>query len=223
MTIRYVVSFAALVGLTACGGGGAGNLANPIDLSDFPNATYGEMDTAADFLNGYKNSANADPSSFPGGTVVYNGVILMAEDLDADPLDMPSGVSPDGIIGQVQLIADFADVDGDFISGTATNFYRTGLDSGGNPDGNQIGSQLSGSLDLSASGLTGNFFELSATGTVDGDTVAGTFDDNAASTGGLVPGFKTLDASGLWVRTSDGSQLTVNSTPTWDGVIAAER
>jgi len=223
MTIQKFVAAAALVGLTACGGGGAGIIANPINLDNFPNALYGDLDTAADFLNSYKDSANADPNSFPGGTAVYNGVILMAEDLDADPLDMPIGVSSDGIIGQVQLTVNFAEVGGNFISGSATNFYRTGLESGGNPNGSQIGDPVSGSLALSASGLTSNFFVLSANGLVDMVAVAGTFDDNVATTGGLVPGFKTLDGSGLWVRTSDGSQLTVNDTPTWDGVIAAER
>jgi len=221
MTIRFVVSVAALAGLTACGGGGAGNLGNPVDLSNFPNASYGDLDTAADFLNSYSDSANA--TSFPSTTATYYGVILMAEDLDPSLADSTLGVSTQGVIGQVELIADFSDPSGVDIDGTATNFYQTNINLSGNPDGSTTGA-LSGTLVLSATGLTDNFFELSAVGTVAGDTVTGTFDDNAPfGPDNLVPGFKTSDASGIWVRTSDGGQLNVVGSNNLDAVIAAER
>ena len=139
MFIRSVVFVAALVGLTACGGGG-GNLSNQIDLSDFPNASYDDLDLAADRLNSYRTT---DEATIFSGTATYYGVILMADDLDVREGDIDNasgvsgGVSSEGVIGQVELKANFtaATETGYTVDGTATNFKLTGINTAGNPDG----------------------------------------------------------------------------------------
>ena len=231
MTIRFGISVAALLGLAACGGGGAGNLGGNVDLSDFPNASYGELDSATDRLVSYSRTLEATSFS---GTATYYGVILMAGDLDPRVGDATGpGVSSEGVIGQVELMADFTDVSpsGYTVDGTATNFYQTGINTSGSFEGNPNGSSsgaLGGSLTLSATGVTGNFFNLSASGTVDGDSVSGTFNDNLADPDNLnrIAGFKSPSGTtptALWVRTAEGSGLTVDGVAnTWDAVIAAD-
>ena len=244
MTIRYFVSAGALVGLTACGGSGASNLGK-VDLSDFPNASYGDLDLATDRLVSYRRTEEATDFS---GTATYYGVILMAEDLDARFIDkdnasgvtdqsgneLSSGVSSTGVVGQVRLRADFtaATEAGYTVDGTATNFYLTELNDAGNPDG--LLDDLSGSLSLvlSATSLDGNYFALLADGQVEVDgvlvDVVGTFNDNLADpeNANQIAGFKSPDGTtptALWVRTADESGLTVDGVVnTWDGVIAAD-
>jgi len=242
MTIRYFVSAGALVGLTACGGSGASNLGK-VDLSDFPNASYGDLDLATDRLVSYRRTEEATDFS---GTATYYGVILMAEDLDARFIDkdnasgvtdqsgneLSSGVSSTGVVGQVRLRADFtAETEAGYtVDGTATNFYLTELNDAGNPDG--LLDDLSGSLTLSVTGLEGNYFELEAVGKVEVDglevDVVGTFNDNLADleNDNQIAGFKSPDGTtptALWVRTLDQSGLTVNNElNTWDAVIAAD-
>jgi len=212
--------------LTACGGGG--DLGNPIDLS-VPGASYSDLDEAADFLTSYRTTPNATSFS---GTASYNGVMLMAEDLDPRLGDATPGVSSEGIVGQVELTADFtsANASGYTVSGSATNFYQTGIETSGTFQGNPDGTTttpggLSGTVNLSATGVTGNFFELVITSgsAVGGDSVSGSFDDNS-SVSGRVAGFKSPDGTtptALWVRTSESSGLTVGSN-TLDAVIAAD-
>jgi hypothetical protein len=218
MFFRSVVSAAALVGLTACGGGGAGNLSNPIDLSDFPNASYGDLDTAVNYLTGYRVSDSlieADLPDTPTSDLNYYGVMVLGDELD------PGAASVTGYVGQVELSVNF---DNQLISGSATNFYETEIDKDtGNPSGYIADHELD-TLTLALRPATwdplgtGTTFELDVTGELDGQNITGTLDDgsfkNTQRVGGTV---------GIYARSSPLSPLVGDgAVPTFDAVIAAD-
>ena len=170
MTFKVVAPVVGLFALAACGGGG-GTVSNPIDLSDFPNASYGDLDTATDFLKGYANSPLSTAIPTDGRTTTYYGIFLMGEDLstaDSTP------TIPTGYIGQVRLNVDY-DASSYAASGTAQNFYQTSIDADGDPGGSTTGS-VGGSLNLSSGASTGANFSLSVSGVVDSKTISGTLD-----------------------------------------------
>ena len=158
MSLRMVVSSAALVALAACGGGGIFG----VDL-DAGDADFAGLDIETDRLKSYL--ASAPTAVLPTVNVVnYDGVILMGDDLT-----LP-GVSATGYLGQVDVDVDFA-VGARSINGTAGNFYAANLDALGDPD-SEIGS-VAGALVLVGGDFVANDFTFDVDGNVDGMLVDG--------------------------------------------------
>ena len=210
MTFKGIVPAVGLFALAACGGGG-GVVSNPIDLSDFPNASYSDLDTATDFLKGYAASAVSTSIPTDGSMVTYHGIFLMGEDLST--ADMTPTV-PTGYIGQVRLTADYSSVFS--VSGTAENFYQTSIDSDGDPGGSTTG-DVPGSLDLSGGPRTGADFTLNVSGTVNGLSISGSLDSEIHRTASN-PGPVAIVGA-----TDPNFPLTVGGFgPGFDAVIAAD-
>ena len=208
MQFRLVVSCCALVGLAACGGGG--NVGNPIDLSAGP-GTYDDLDTATDFLK--SRVASRDATTFPASMPTYHGIILMGEDLstaDGNP------TINTGYIGQVQLTANFDGTDPTTLTGTASNFYQTNIDSIGDPGG--VGSSVaSDSWTITGSNFVGADLTISVSGTVDGISVSGDLDGSFKGTA------SSTDAVAVVGATDPSDPLTVDGLPAgYDAIIAAD-
>ena len=174
MFIRSVVSVAALVGLTACGGGG-GTLGGP-------SPEFLALDQA------YDNLFLSVPtgSGLPSGNATYSGVILLASELQ------PGSASNAGYLGEASATWTLAT--GDF-EGEATNFFYVSIDTAtGRPNGIRTNFSPDGAvvstnvefddLNVVAAGFTPTFG-----GTINGLAIAGTGDGLFRDTDG---GFVTI-------------------------------
>ena len=197
MSKKFLISSAALLALTACGGGGDGGTGVDLDAGD---ASFGGLVAETERLTSYFDSTPT--ASLPTSeTVNYDGVILMGDDLDPS-----GGVSPTGYLGQVDITVTFAATAS--LAGTASNFFEANLDSAGDPDSEV--SAVSGGLTFSGSGITGNNFAFTADGTVDGNTVDGD----------MTGGFALSNAKAI-IGVSDGANFLVNGS-SWDAALAAD-
>jgi hypothetical protein len=165
MTIRFVVSVAALVGLTACGGGG-GNLGGGTTFSGL-NADYDALQNSA---NQVANLFATNP--LPTGAssnVGFEGVMLLAEDLDP----AGGGTSSTGYLGKATLLVDF---DGGTVDGSAGDFFVVNLDTNtGDPTSSVTA--ISGSFaefDANAIVMPGASFTTPMTGTINSLALTGT-------------------------------------------------
>jgi hypothetical protein len=161
MTIRFVVSVAALVGLTACGGG-AGNLAGAGDFVAL-DQRFDQLFLANPILN-----APALPST---GTPRFTGIMLVGDDLSTG-----GSVGRNAYLGSITVDADF--VNGT-VSGDAQDFIYVTIDSNFNPTGIDTSFSPDGSVSSSGAGfdenaLTGVVFSPEFRGLINGRTLAGT-------------------------------------------------
>ncbi|MDJ1017145.1 MAG: hypothetical protein QNJ35_11585 [Paracoccaceae bacterium] len=194
------------MGLSACGGGGAGNLGF-VDLSNGP-VPYASLDTAADRLISYGAS---DPTDIAGtmpaaGIVGYYGVIIIGEDLEP-----AGGISPTGYVGRVDLEADFA-AGGD-LTGTADSFFETDLAADQKPAGTGVTAVASSGWAFTHDGDGSDVITLDLVGTVDGIELSGTLEGN----------YRLDGATGLAVRTLLAAPLDdALSATDYDAALAAD-
>ncbi|MBT8415175.1 MAG: hypothetical protein KJO30_12680, partial [Boseongicola sp.] len=163
MTIRYFVSVAALVGLTACGGGGGSTAIGSAEYGALANEVSSRLD-----LNGVFGT-EAPPAT---GNPTYSGVMLVAVDLDPS-----GGASTSGYLGEIDITANFSS---GVMTGEADGFFDvvissstgkpTGFNTGSNPDGTVVSTDVG----FTATGLnTSPSFNPDFSGTIDGNTLNG--------------------------------------------------
>ena len=183
MSLRVLISSAALIALSACSGGGVVG----VDLNA-GDADFDGLDIETDRLKSYLMSPPT--AVLPTMNVVnYDGVILMGDDLDP-----AGGVSATGYLGQVDIDVDFS-VGARSIDGTAGNFYAANLDALGDPD-SEIGS-VAGALTLTGGDFATNDFNFDVDGTVDTMLVDGSMTGSFALPGAVA--FVSSDDPGFMV------------------------
>ncbi|MXQ07746.1 hypothetical protein GQ651_07795 [Alphaproteobacteria bacterium GH1-50] len=203
MSIRFVITGAALLALTACGGGGDGGTG--VDLGAGP-AGFDGLIAETERLTSYFSSTPT--STLPtNDTATYNGVIVIGQDLTADA----TPVSATGYIGQVAIAVDFGASDAN-LSGTANNFFSTNLKTNGDPDTRiaDLPENSDNELAFVGSGITGNNFVFTADGALEGVTVDGD----------MVGAFALSSARALIAR-ENGTDFLVGGD-SWDARLAAD-
>jgi len=205
MTIRYIVSVAALAGLTACGGGGGGNLAPP-GFSDLQN----ELDALALRVAG---SGPVSPSNMPttGTSVVFEGAIVMADEIGST-----GSVGP-AYTGDIALTVDFTTGN---MTGNAGGFYESSISDGGDPEG--TATLIGGSLQFDGPAFTVGQTSIS----VDIDAGSELFIDGATrAISGTLEGFFATDnnPADLIILTEGAAELSVTGSVGLDASVIAGR
>ena len=155
-----ILAVPAVFVLSACGGGST--------------SEYQALVNKAEALAAKLEDISGETLVLPIGTASYDGVGIVAENIEATDADV--------YIGDVALDVDF---DNQQLQGTMGGFYRTQFDSEGNPAGDGI--PVDGGFTISSASVATNF-DMDVTGalTMDGvnqdlgGTISGVFGgDNA--------------------------------------------
>ncbi len=223
MFTRNLFSGAALVALTACGGGSGGGSdgggvvsGDDIDLSS-GTASYVELVLETERLTDLveRDYVAVAPNNLVSD-VEFNGIVLLADDFRT----ATGGTS--GYVGQVELIAD---VSSGRLSGTASNFFINTIASDGSP-GNTAFSR-DGELTIDARFASSPNFDVDVGGNLEvgGSGNNGTLRnvDGTISGNFFGPNSSTVDAFAALGTEADGNDLDLSGTSdTLDIAIAAD-
>ena len=212
MSIRYFMSGAALVALTACGGGGDGGTSLPSSGLGDMTASSTELVTALQNFRSIQSAGLTSAAALPdSGTAQYGGAIVISPDLYPNGgVTTVTGVSfidsttpafaGGGYIGEVELTASFAPTSRT-LSGTASNFYGTTFNT--TSGAVLTTTPVAGSLALSGSATDAQYptttgLSIGVNGTINGDAVTGSIPSVffANAQGILGEGFETISIDG---------------------------
>ena len=214
MSVRFILSGAALLGLTACGGGGGSSTGLPSSGLGDMTASGAELVSALDNFSSVARTGETSAAQLPnGGTATYGGAVVISEDLynsgtiitvtGDQIIDNVPGFATSGYFGEVELTANFSDTTRT-LSGSASNFH-TATFNGTNGSVTSIASSpITGTINLTATAndtqYTATELPLAVSGNIGGLTTTGT-----------IP--STFFANAQGVLGEGGGTLSIDGTP----------